>query len=383
MRTLLMMLVVLSVITVGCKKKGESDSDSPKDKAPKTDKKVGKTDMGTPKEVKKPPTSDKVFKKHKKMYDLITIAGKKCESAFMPKCKELKELKQYVTDIWMNKVKMPREERLEAYVTAINLLLDKDEKTAAFAVSATINGYVYRHEWITAKPKDLPKKYILKMLKAVPKMKNDSDMGFIIQDVAELAPAYGLLDEVFNTAEANLKRNKSLVIYTIENMVKYAGFEVFEKIKKYSTQMDNIPLLTSTAKAAKELLGKKLKKSEKKAICKWSDTLIPAKFTKEQAKDFYFTTFGYRYMELVLKCHRFKAIAKVKQLGANKDKALKKEIGKTVKKLTIMKQIRKNKKALKKLKKETDPKKAKAAGKKIKKLEKENENLKKKMEKIN
>jgi len=379
MRTTLMILVSLTLV-LGCKKKDKAEEAPKKDPAKVTAMGPMKGPKG-PKTTKVDGPKEKLFKKHKKMYDLITIAGQKCESAFMPKCKELKELKQFVTDLWMNKIKMPREERLEAYVTAINLLNDKNEKTAAFAVSGTINGYVYSHDWIVKDPKALPKKYVLKMLKAVPNLKNDSDMGFIIQDVAQFAPAYGLMDEVFKTAEANLKRNKSLVGYAVENMVKYAGFEVFPYIKKYAENAD-ATLRMSTAKAAKALLDKKLKKAERKEICKWSDSLVPAKFDKKMVKDFYFTTFGYRYMELVLKCHRFKAVKKVKAFAANKDKAFKKAIGKTIKKLQIMKKIRTARKTVKKLKKETTPKKAKANGKKIKKLEKEIANLQKKLDKV-
>ena len=44
---------------------------------------------------------------------LIINAGKKCKKAFMPKCQELKDLRQFVSDIWMNKIKMSKKEKLE------------------------------------------------------------------------------------------------------------------------------------------------------------------------------------------------------------------------------------------------------------------------------
>jgi hypothetical protein len=375
MKKLIIIFAGLLIIAPACKKKKKVDKKVVKTK---TTKKSGKKIKDTKKPVKV--VKEKIFKKHKKMDALIINAGKKCKKAFMPKCQELKDLRQFVSDIWMNKIKMSKQEKLEAYVTAINLLLHKDKKTASFAVRGTINGYVYSHKMVYKNPELLPKKYVLKMLKAVPKMVNDSDMGFIMQDVAEFAPAYNLTGEMFKVAKANLKKNKDLIVYVLENMVKFEGYKMFKYAKEYSKDLKNIPQMVGAIKATMGILEKKLTKKQRKEICEYSDKFIPAKLDKKSTEEFYFSIYAYRYMDVVTMCKRYEAIKNVKKLGTTKE--LKKEVKNVVKKLTFMKEIIEKKKKIKELKEEKDAKKLKKNLKKVDKIKKDIEKLKKKIEKI-
>ena len=289
--------------------------------------------QGTPQVVSKKGT----LKKHNKMAALITAAGKKCKELSESKCPEYKALKSFVNDVWMGKQKLDKKARLRAYATAINLLLHKNKKVAAAAIQGTINGYLYRHEWVVKNPELLPQKYIKKMLKAVANMDESINMGFLIQDVAELAPAYGLMDEVFKVAQENLAKNKSLVEYALTNMVKHGNVCLFKHIQAHSKDPMNLKSLQAAAQATNGLLKKKMTAKHRHEICAYSDNFVTGKFSPATVKSWDFSGYAYRYLDVVTSCKRFQAIPKVKLFRATASKDLKKRVNKVIQELKAVK----------------------------------------------
>ncbi|MBU1221860.1 hypothetical protein KKF34_13715 [Myxococcota bacterium] len=353
MKSILTGLLIASFALVGCKK-GKEEKKEEKNTV-KVEKKVEveKPKITPPVPARKAPEGQtieefckekpkviegktKKFKKHAKMEKLIKACASKCKDMYDFKCKQYKELDQWVTDVWMNKIKMKKEERLEAYVTAINLLLDKDKKVAAAAIKGVINGYLYRHEWLVEKPEVLGVKYIRKMLKAVDNMTNSSDMGFLIQGAAELAPAFGITDEVFKKAKEFLPKNKDLISYALKNMPKYGNACLITYVKEYAGDMKNILHAWSAVQAASVLVKNKIPERHKFEICTWSDSLIPEKISKEVLENREYGYFAYRYFDLVQACKRYEAIPNLKKLLEIKDKDTKKKAEKVIAEMTAL-----------------------------------------------
>jgi hypothetical protein len=230
------------------------------------------------------------------------------------------------------------------------MLLSKKKHVASAAVHAVINGYLYSHADVVKNPELLPKKYIMKMIKAISKMQHKSDMGYLVQDLAQIAPAYGLMDELFKAAKANLAKNPSLIEYALENMVKYGNVCLFKYVKEYTKEHKDVKALKASCQATNELLKKKHTAKHIYQMCKCSDKFLPAKFNKEIIKHGDFKTLGYRYFDVVTTCKRYQAVNKVKMFKALKNKDLDKKIDQVTEKLKVIKkalqdaQEKKNKK---------------------------------------
>ena len=87
------------------------------------------------------------------------------------------------------------------------------------------------------------------MLAAIPNLEDSLDNGFLMQDVAKLAPAHDMTDKVFEVAEANLAKNQDLVTYALKNMVTFAKLKRFDLIKKHTADLSNLKAFVGALQA--------------------------------------------------------------------------------------------------------------------------------------
>ncbi len=337
MRKSLLFSMLILLVFIGCSKKNQKEIPKGPSIAAFCKTQKGYT----------PPASTPTFQKDEKMVKLITDAGS-CKSNW-DKCEARDTLKRYVSDVWMNRIKLSDAEKLNALTTSIDMLHHKNKKIAAAAVKGVINGYLYSWRNIVKNPDVLPKAYVEKMLAAVDNMDQSINMGFLIQDVAELAPAYGLTDQVFAMARKHLKTNDDLVRYATKNI-----FEIKNNLCELKYLEDaikdpkDVESLSNATYALKKLIKRKQTPRHRYDLCEFSDKFMPAgAFDAKTMKSIYFSYYGKSYIDIVLLCNRQERADKIKLFTTSDDKklkSLKEHAEKALQQLEEMKKAKKKKK---------------------------------------